>query len=290
MAKKRLRPQTRTLFEPNCLKDHPEFGQLPYCWAVRSLSNDSENQDFQELEPAIFSHVLEHEISLYEPRGWIIGPLKWKLGKQRATNLGKLTSPVRIPAFVEQDAVRFEQCTAQGILLVENERVFRHLAECGAWAELNVVLVTGSGIPRVAMRRLLHRFVEELKKPVYLLTDNDTWGYFIFSLLKRGMMGPHAFSECLGISDLRFVGLRADDAKSLSKPIAIRPWKPIWDERIKHMRSYSCFRNKRWQQEFDRFEKQGGGVDLYTVCDSLGYKQFVREYLSQKLRLKKWLR
>jgi len=290
MAKKRRRPQTRTLFDPNCVSDHQVLGHLPYYWAVRSLDGDSENQDYGEHEPAVFNHVLEHEISLYEARGWIIGPLKWKVGKQRVTDLSKLPRPIRIPAFVEHDAVQLEQCTAQGILLVENERVLWQLAECGAWAELNVVLATGAGIPRVAMRRLLHRFTQELKKPVYLLADNDTWGYFIFSLLKRGMMCPQASLEYLSIPDLRFIGLRADDFKFFSKTAAIRPWSPIWDQRLKHLRSYACFRSKRWQREFDLFEKQKGALKLLDVCNGMGYKQFVQEYLSEKFRLKRWLR
>jgi len=32
--------------------------------------------------------------------------------------------------------------------------------------------------------------------------------------------------------------------------------------RLRCMRKYTCFRGAAWQKEFDRYEKQGGFVDL----------------------------
>ena len=43
------------------------------------------------------------------------------------------------------------------------------------------------------------------------MVDNDTWGYFTFSVLKRGLLAPDAEQPCLQIDDLRYLGLLATD-------------------------------------------------------------------------------
>jgi DNA topoisomerase VI subunit A len=281
---------SRTLFDPDPQGHGGAFSELPYYWALKSCADDPDEKRFGGCERWAFGQVVEHEVSLYEPRGYIVGPLTWKIGKSRASDLSRSGTPTQIPAFVEHDALAFKKCTACGILLLENYAVFKQLVERGAWNALNMVLATGSGIPRVAIRRLLHRLSGELKLPVYLLTDNDTWGYFIFSLVKRGLLGPHAFSEYMGVANLRFLGMRAGDVDLLTAKSLLRPWKPEWDLRLKNIGKYSCFQTAAWKSELDDFKGQQGAVDLTAFYESLGPERFLSEYLEPKIRLRQWLR
>src|ERR1700722_9797259 len=117
--------------------------------------------------------------------------MRVKDGASSGTAGSKKGSRFRIPTWVEADNLEFGKQTAAGIILVESWPVFDRLCRAKAWRTLNMVIVCGHGIPRAGVRRFIHRLAGESTLPVYLLADNDTWGYFIFSLLKRGLLAPH---------------------------------------------------------------------------------------------------
>ncbi len=217
MAAPRKSRRSRTLFDADTTrrieKDIPLFTGL-------HMLADSEDGRYPLHEAAIFAHVAEHEVALYEPRGWMCGPLMVRIGKGRCTDLSKLKHPWRVPAYVERDALSFCDCSATGVLLVESDPVFMNLFGRQIAQKLNLLLVTGCGIPRLAVRRLLFRLSTELGLPVYLLTDSSTWGYFAFSVLKRGLLAPHARFEYAAIRDLRFLGMRRDDRRHLARRAA----------------------------------------------------------------------
>ena len=288
--RRKLAPEaTRSLFDPAYRKHNGVFCNLPYYLALRSAEDRPDEFHFTEDEAAIFSHVMDHEVALYERRGWMIGPLTLKSGSDAAVNLSTVGAAVQIPAFVERDALEFVSSDAEGVLLVESQFMFDRLVEQRTWSTANMVLVTGCGIPRLFTRRLLRRLSIELKLPIYLLTDNDTWGYFIFSVLKRGVLGPHLSSDFARVDDLRFIGLRAGDFRLLTPLVATRPWKRVWNARLKHMRSYNCFMSAKWEQELDQFKKQRAAVDLSAFYNALGPQRFTNEYLAERIRTKSWL-
>src|SRR5947208_2040557 len=83
------------------------------------------------------------------------------------------------PSIVEDPGFSVKKCTADFILLIEKSTQFNRLSEDKFWKKHNCVLITGNGQPPRGVRRLCRRIHDEFKKPVYVLVDNDPWGYYI---------------------------------------------------------------------------------------------------------------
>ena len=230
----------------------------------------------------------------------IIGPLALKLNG-RIIDCAKRRKPIEINGWVESDRLQFKKVRAKGILYIEIGHLFSQLAKIQAWEKLGLIMVCGYGIPRPMTRRLLHRLAVELKLPVYVLTDNDTWGYFIYSVLKRGSVAPDKIVPELAVKDLRFLGHRASDLKRTDNPQRLLiDWKPHWELRLRALAKYPCFRSAAWKKELRDFRDQNGkyeGVGLaYGMIKrqrsrkSLRvWRNYVDNYLLPKLEKRDWL-
>ncbi len=222
-------------------------------------------------------------------------PAQWRFkqkdGSLSGTAASKNGSRFQIPAWVEADNLEFGKQTAAGIILVESWPVFDRLCRARAWRTLNMVIVCGHGIPRAGVRRFIHRLAEESTLPVYLLADNDTWGYFIFSLLKRGLLAPHMVCPWISIGDLRFLGICSGDAEAaVRRGLQLREWQSGWDARMQRLDRYDCFRTAEWHDEFKAFRRQGGGINLLGFYTAIGSKEFVNGYLCDRIRERNWLK
>lgn len=70
------------------------------------------------------------------------------------------------------DLIEFIDVDAEFVLVVEKDAVFQQLHRIGFWKKYKSLLVTGAGQPDRATRRFVRRLHEELKLPVYILTDS----------------------------------------------------------------------------------------------------------------------
>ena len=275
MVKKTLFAAESEIFSAESLA----IGQ-PYYISLKHLA-DAENSEYDSVELSAFSQIMEHEIPFYESRGFIAGSIQLTIDGQ---HVDVSRQPLGIPGFVENENLELHKCTAKGVLVVENQKVFKTLYEGGFCQRCNYLLVTGTGIPRAGVRRLLHRFENELHLRVGLLADNDTWGYFLYSVLKRGLLVPHKTCNYLALSDLCYIGIRAGDAAALNAPSSMyRPWKSLWDKRLRAMRAYDCFESLDWVAEFDRFQSQGKAIDVSAIISLVGIQQFIKVYLEKRL-------
>ena len=272
---------TRTLFSPDDWRPRARRDRgMPYTLVLHGLCNN-EDERFDISELCAFSQTVEHEANLIELRGFIAGPIVFEVNGETTDCLEK---PISIPGYVESEGTSFLSHSATGVLLVENSRIFDELANAGLCSALSVILVSATGIPRVNCRRLLSRLERELGLPVHMLMDNDTWGYFVFSMMARGMLGPHMTSKPHALRNPRFLGIRAGEAAKLGiSSKVLRPPKPSWKLRMAEMRRYECFRNSIWEKEFDEFEPQAGGVDVRLVIAEMGTKEFIENYLAPRL-------
>ncbi|MDP8003285.1 MAG: DNA topoisomerase IV subunit A, partial [Caldisphaera sp.] len=84
------------------------------------------------------------------------------------------------------DLIEFLDYDAEIVLVVEKDAVFQQLHRAGFWQKYKTLLVTGAGQPDRATRRFVRRLNEELKLPVYILTDSDPYGWYIYSVFKVG--------------------------------------------------------------------------------------------------------
>lgn len=299
MARKKWKPPRdriprRTLYDPEFQKCFPDAAMCGYADTVYFLFHGDDRR-FHDSELAIFDDVVQAEQQLCAIKGLgksvLAGPLTLKIGSARPRNLEEpRQSYCELPPWIEADSLEFQSCRAKGILLIEKGAVFYRLWKTKAWRDLNLVLACGMGIPRWRMRRVLHRLSTQFRIPVYVLADNDTWGYFIFSVLKRGMMGPHESCPQLAVKDVRFLGMRAHEYKQCgTAEECLIPWKRRWDLRLKFMRKYPCFRSKAWQREFDEFKTQNAKCEIECMVARIGEKRTVNEYLLPKLKAKNWL-
>src|SRR5512134_242238 len=146
-----------------------------------------------------------------ENSGSVVGPLTIVDDGDRVdcTRLGK--GGYSVPSIVEPEYIEIRRCTADFVLLVEKGTQWNRLSEDKFWRRYNCVLLTGNGQPPRGVRRLARRLHEEYRLPVYVLVDNDPWGYYIYSVIKQGSINLAFESQRMAIPDAKFIGLSSAD-------------------------------------------------------------------------------
>ncbi|MBI3820598.1 MAG: DNA topoisomerase IV subunit A [Planctomycetes bacterium] len=194
-----------------------------------------------------------------------------------------------VPSIVEPHDVHIKKCTADFVLLIEKGTQWNALNEDKFWKRFNCVLLTGNGQPPRGVRRFARRMHDEYKLPVYVLVDNDPWGYYIYSVIKQGSINLAFESMRMAIPDAKFIGLSSRDPQShgLPRNVGIK----LNDKdiaRARELKGYPWFQKKEWQLEIDFMLKSGLKYEL----DSLANKDFrylTTDYLPKKLKDKDWL-
>src|SRR5438093_13366813 len=153
-----------------------------------------------------------------ENAGSIVGPVVFVDDGDRVdcTRLGK--GGYSVPSIVEPEYLQISRCTADFVLLVEKGTQWNRLSEDKFWRRYNCVLLTGNGQPPRGVRRLARRLHEEKQLPVYVLVDNDPWGYYIYSVIKQGSINLAFESQRMAIPKAKFMGLSSADPEAYGLP------------------------------------------------------------------------
>jgi DNA topoisomerase-6 subunit A len=194
-----------------------------------------------------------------------------------------------VPSIVEENVVKFKNCEAKFIILVEKDAVWRRLNEDKFWKKHNCIIIHGGGQPPRGVKRLLRRMVDELKLPLYVFVDNDPWGLYIYSVVKQGSINLAYESKRMAVPSARFIGLSSYDQEKydLPKNVTIR----LNDEdikRAKQMLSYPWFQKKSWQKELKHMLAKGVKLELEALS-AKGISFITEKYLPDKLKNKEWL-
>src|SRR3977135_4264521 len=212
-----------------------------------------------------------------ENAGSIVGPLVLVDDGDRVdcARLGK--GGYSVPSIVEPEYLQIRKCTADFVLLVEKGTQWNRLSEDKFWRRYNCILLTGNGQPPRGVRRLARRLHEEKNLPVYVLVDNDPWGYYIYSVIKQGSINLAFESQRMAIPKAKFVGLSSADPESYGLPrnVGIK----LNDKdigRAKELLKYRWLQKKPWQEEIKRMLASGLKYEL----DALANKDF--RYLTKK--------
>jgi DNA topoisomerase VI subunit A len=289
-----MRRTKRTLFTPDysCHFSGKFRARNVLYTAAIDLLYEPPDQRFAGSETDIFHAIISYERQYYEDLSHAIaGPITI-YRNHRSIDLRKSKRHFLLPSWVESDALNFRLHKTQGILIVEKWIVFKKLLKSREFQNLNLVMVACNGIPKAPTRRVIHRLSEENSLPVYVLADNDTWGYYIFSVLKRGLMGPHSKLPYLAVPRARFLGMCAGDLKRFNLDedfLKIKRGREYWKLRLREMRKYPCFKSRKWQSEFDAFERQDGKYEVEALLWNLGADRFIREYIRPRIQNLKWL-
>jgi DNA topoisomerase VI subunit A len=224
-----------------------------------------------------------------ENTGTVVGPLVLVDDGDTidCTRLGK--GGYSVPSIVENEYVQIKKCTADFVLLVEKGTQWNRLSEDKFWKKHNCVLLTGNGQPPRGVRRLTRRLNDEYKLPVYVLVDNDPWGYYIFSVVKQGSISLAFESQRMAVPQAKFIGLSSQDPEDYGLPrnVGIK----LNDKdiaRAKEILNYPWFQKKAWQTELKRMLASGLKYELDALANK-DFRYLTTTYLPKKLKSKNWL-
>ena len=224
-----------------------------------------------------------------ENGGSVVGPLVLEDDGDRVdcAKLGK--GGYSVPSIVEPGYVDIRRCTADFVLLVEKGTQWNRLSEDKFWKRYNCVLLTGNGQPPRGVRRLARRLHEEYKLPVYVLVDNDPWGYYIYSVVKQGSINLAFESQRMAIPKAKFVGLSSADPERYGLPRNVGIKLNEKDvTRAKELLNYEWFKKPAWQTEIKRMISSGLKYELDALANK-DFQYLTKKYLPRKLKEKDWL-
>lgn len=253
-------------------------------------TQDESNPLIEDVEVLI--NVLRENLGLIAtPKGVLAGPIKIKDVKSGDlldfTKMGSAGGA--IPAIVEENVFQIKECSADYILVVEKYAVWNRLNEDRYWKKNNCLVMTGKGQPARAERRLLHRLSNELKIPVYIFTDMDPYGYYIYSVFKQGSINLAYFSEHSGVPSAKFLGFSVSDVKDFDMPkSSFIKMKDIDIKRLKEIQNYDWFKSKGWKKELEELKKFGYKIEQDAlVAKSIEFTS--NTYLPTKIDNRMWI-
>jgi DNA topoisomerase-6 subunit A len=236
-------------------------------------------------------NALREELHVYASnRGGMVGPITLVDSGDEIDCSRMGSGGYSIPSIVEPEIVQFKKSTADFILHVEKDTVWRRFNEDKFWREHNCILTHGGGQPPRGVRRMLFRLHNELKLPIYCLLDNDPWGYYIYSVLKQGSINLAYESKRMAIPDAKFVGLRSVDFARCGLSPSVQISLNDQDvKRAKQIASYPWFESKKpWQKEIELMLKNGFKLEVEALI-SKDISYVTETYVPERLKEKDWL-
>ncbi|MFQ6020726.1 MAG: DNA topoisomerase IV subunit A [Candidatus Aenigmatarchaeota archaeon] len=192
-----------------------------------------------------------------------------------------------IPSNVED--IQLKRVNAKFVIYMEKAAEWERLHEDRVWEKLNCLIMCSQGQATRGVRRLLQRLHLEHSLPVYVLTDFDPWGFYIYSVLKFGSISLAHISERLAIPGAKFLGLTADDIIKYDLKKHLIRLKDVDLRRLEQLRDYEWFKNKKhWMRQFQMMKNLKGKVEL-AALSSKGISFISEKYIPEKIRKKDFL-
>src|SRR5512136_396528 len=255
--------------------------------------NTFEEQDesdpiIEDIEVAL--DALREELHLFASRkGTMVGPITIRDSGDTIDLRRMGSGGWGVPSIVEENVIQFGRHEAKYVLLVEKDAVWSRFNEDRFWKRQNAVIIHGGGQPPRGVRRMVQRLHRELGLPVYVLVDNDPWGFYIYSVLKQGSINLAYESMRMAVPRARFVGLSSFDKTKYKLPSNVSiPMNDQDTSRAKQMLAYPWFQAKQWQDEIQEMVKSGQKFELEALSRR-GISFITEEYLPTKLKDKDWI-
>ena len=240
--------------------------------------------------------AIREDLHLFaEPKGRLFGPITINDSGDSIDCMAMGTSGLAIPSIV--DHYEFEEHSADFILVVETSAMVNRLVEEDFHEEHNAILIGTGGQPARGARRLINIMHNRLDLPVYVFTDGDPWGYYIYSVLKSGSMSLAFQSDRLATPDARLIGMTMEDIDEYGLEHVTEDLKgkakgnggPTKDyKRIHDVMEYEWMQNDQWQSQFQKMLDKGVRVEQQALAaNSLEF--VANEYLPQKIADKNFL-
>lgn len=244
----------------------------------------------EDLEVAIDS--LREELHVFASnRGNLAGPITLVDAGNTLDCSAMGSAGYAVPSICEPDVIQFKKCSAKFILHVEKDTVWRRFHEDRFWEKHRCIVSHGGGQPARGMRRLLRRMHDELKLPVFVLLDNDPWGYYIYSVIKHGSINLAYESRRMAVPDAVFLGVSSFDYERCEMNDNVKIELDAADiKRAKQIAAYPWFADKRpWQKEIKKMLQNGFKMEVEAMI-SKDLEYLTEEYVPMKLKdRKQWL-
>jgi DNA topoisomerase-6 subunit A len=267
-------------------------------YITKHTIGDTKQNTFEEQEESdpiiedleVTVDALREELHLFaDPKGAMVGPIT-------VTDSGDTIDLRRmgsggwaVPSIVEENVIAFRKHEAKYVLLVEKGAVWKRFNEDKYWERNKCIIVHGGGQPPRGVRRLVQRLHSELKLPVYVLVDNDPWGFYIYSVVKQGSINLAYESMRMAVPDARFVGLSSFDKGKYQLPMNVSIKMNDGDNgRAKQMLAYPWFKKPQWQREIQEMVRSGVKFELEALSRR-GISFITEEYMPKKLKDRDWL-
>jgi DNA topoisomerase-6 subunit A len=247
----------------------------------------------------VHTNVLREEmLILSKEKGKVVGEMKIRSGDD-VIDLSKMGHGA-YSIEPTPDLIEFIDVDADFVLVVEKDAVFQQLHRIGFWKKHKAILITSAGQPDRATRRFVRRLNEELGLPVYVLSDSDPYGYYIYSVFKTGSITLSYESERLATPKARFLGVMMTDIFGSSK-LGKKPY--LADEerrnyiikakdrdikRAKELKEYPWFKSERWQVELDEFLNRKVKLEIEALA-SKGLRFLSDRYIPEKIQIGDWI-
>ena len=185
--------------------------------------------------------------------------------------------------------IKFKKVSAKYILYMEKAAVFERLHEDKFWEKNNCIIMSSQGQTTRGIRTLLQRLYEEHNLPIYVLVDNDPWGFYIYSVIKYGSIALAHAAERLTIPGVKFIGISCDDINKYDLKKHFIKFTDQDKARLKQIAEYDWFKdNKEWQRQFEMMKKNDAKVEIQSLS-SRGISFISEKYLPEKIKNKEFL-
>jgi DNA topoisomerase-6 subunit A len=233
----------------------------------------------------VYVNLLREEmLILSKEKGKVVGDMRIKSGDD-IIDLSKMGHGA-YAIEPTPDLIEFIDVNAEFVLVVEKDAVFQQLHRAGFWRKYKAILITSAGQPDRATRRFVRRLNEELRLPIYILTDADPYGWYIYSVFKIGSITLSYESERLATPKAKFLGVSMTDifgdekkkpylSETERRNFIIRA-KKADIKRAQELLNYEWFKTEKWVKEINVFlAKQSKleiealtGKGLYFLADA----------------------
>jgi DNA topoisomerase-6 subunit A len=254
--------------------------------------DEQKESDSVIVDIEVFTSLLREEmLILSKEKGKVVGDMRIRSGND-IIDLSKMGHGA-YAIEPTPDLIDFVDVNAEFVLVVEKDAVFQQLHRIGFWKQYKAILITSAGQPDRATRRFVRRLNEELKLPVYILTDADPYGWYIYSVFRIGSISLSYESERLATPEARFLGVSMGDifGKNGKKPYLteqerknfIIKAKDADIKRAEELKSYPWFKSKAWVEEIDIFLKKKSKLEIEALA-SKGLKFLAFNYIPEKIQ------
>jgi DNA topoisomerase-6 subunit A len=295
----------RAIYEALKHDDHPTIRDL-YYYTLHTIEDteietfngqDESNNVFQDIE--VLTGLLREQMGIVaESRGAMVGEavLESKGNKIDCAKFG--IGAFNIPSLCDQ--IHILEVDADYVLVVEKDAIFQRLNDYEFWRKNKCILITGKGQADRATRRMVRRLNEDWGLPVYVLTDADPYGWYIYSTYRAGSISLSYESYRLACPSAKFLGLSMTDLEKYEIPKdhlikasdgdIKRAKELLLKDPVTGKPRYPWFyESKRWRQEIKIFLDKRVKAEI-EAKSSKGFRFLSDVYLPEKIKSKDWIK